>query len=92
MNSIISFMKRNYKILIAVVCLSATLFAFNINSKKSVDPERDKLLLELLTFVIEKGHYNPAVIDDNFSKGVYKDYIAFFHTKHQTIIRKIKKG
>ncbi|WP_310009214.1 carboxy terminal-processing peptidase [Flavobacterium granuli] len=76
MNSIISFMKRNYKILIAVVCLSATLFAFNINSKKSIDPERDKLLLELLTFVIEKGHYNPAVVDDNFSKGVYKDYIA----------------
>jgi carboxyl-terminal processing protease len=76
MNSIISFMKRNYKILIAVVCLSVTLFAFNINSKKSTDPERDKLLLELLTFVIEKGHYSPAVIDDNFSKGVYKDYIA----------------
>jgi carboxyl-terminal processing protease len=76
MNSIISFMKRNYKILIAVVCLSATLFAFNINSKKTVDPDRDKLLLELLTFVIEKGHYNPAAIDDNFSKGVYKDYIA----------------
>jgi carboxyl-terminal processing protease len=76
MNSIISFMKRNYKILIAVVCLSATLFAFTINSKKAVDPDRDKLLLELLTFVIEKGHYNPAVIDDTFSKGVYKDYIA----------------
>ncbi|REG96236.1 carboxy terminal-processing peptidase [Flavobacterium aquicola] len=76
MNSIVSFMKRNYKILIAVVCLSATLFAFNINSKKAIDPDRDKLLLELLTFVIEKGHYNPAVIDDDFSKGVYKDYIA----------------
>nr|WP_315251715.1 carboxy terminal-processing peptidase [uncultured Flavobacterium sp.] len=76
MNSIVSFMKRNYKILIAVVCLSATLFAFNINSRKAIDPERDKLLLELLTFVIEKGHYNPAVIDDEFSKGVYKDYIA----------------
>jgi len=69
-------MKRNYKILIAVVCLSATLFAFTINSKKEVDPDRDKLLLEILTFVIEKGHYNPAPIDDAFSKGVYKDYIA----------------
>ena len=69
-------MKRNYKILIAVVCLSVTLFAFNIKSKKEADPERDKLLLEILTFVIEKGHYNPAVVDDNFSKGVYKDYIA----------------
>ncbi len=69
-------MKRNYKILIAVVFLSATLFAFKINSKKAIDPERDKLLLELLTFVIEKGHYNPAVVDDEFSKGVYKDYIT----------------
>lgn len=59
-----------------MLCLSATLFAFNINSKKALDPERDKLLLELLTFVIEKGHYSPAVIDDAFSKGVYKDYMT----------------
>jgi carboxyl-terminal processing protease len=76
MNPIIRFMKKNYKILIALVCLSATLFAFTINTKKDVDPDRDKLLLELLTFVIEKGHYNPAAIDDVFSKGVYKDYIT----------------
>jgi carboxyl-terminal processing protease len=32
------------------------------------------LLLELLTFVIEKV-IQTAVIDDNFSKGIYKDYI-----------------
>ncbi|WP_281322817.1 carboxy terminal-processing peptidase [Flavobacterium aestivum] len=76
MNPIIRFMKKNYKILIALVCLSATLFAFTINKKRDIDPDRDKILLELLTFVIEKGHYNPAAIDDNFSKGVYKDYIA----------------
>ena len=75
MDTIINFMKRNYKILLAVVLLSVTLFAFNINSSKSVDSEKDKMLLELLTFVIEKGHYSPAVIDDTFSKGVYKDYI-----------------
>ncbi|PVX46289.1 S41A family C-terminal processing peptidase-1 [Flavobacterium sp. 103] len=68
-------MKRNYIKLIAVVCLSATLFAFTINSKKSVDPDKDKLLLELLMFVIKKGHYSPLTIDDNFSKGVYKEYI-----------------
>lgn len=39
------------------------------------DPGKDKLLLELMTFVIEKGHYDPAKIDDNFSKGVYKSYL-----------------
>jgi carboxyl-terminal processing protease len=75
MDTIINFMKSNYKIILAVVLLSVSLFAFKINSTKSVDPEKDKMLLELLTFVIEKGHYSPATIDDAFSKGVYKDYI-----------------
>ena len=75
MDTIINFMKINYKILIAVVLLSVTLFAFKINSDRSDDPEKGKMLLELLTFVIEKGHYDPAKIDDTFSKGIYKDYI-----------------
>jgi carboxyl-terminal processing protease len=75
MNTIINFMKRNYKILLAVVVLSVTLFAFKINSGVDSNPDKDKLLLELLTFVIEKGHYDPAVIDDEFSKGIYKDYV-----------------
>ena len=76
MNTIIDFMKRNYKIILAVVLLSATLFAFrNTSFTESTTSEKDKMLLELLTFVIEKGHYSPATIDDTFSKGVYKDYI-----------------
>jgi carboxyl-terminal processing protease len=77
MNAIIEFMKRNYKILIAVLCLSVTLFAFKINADKAADPDpnKDRMLLELLAFVIEKGHYNPAAIDDEFSKGIFKDYI-----------------
>lgn len=68
-------MKRHYKILLAVVALSATLFAFKIKSGDEPDPDKDKLLLELLMFVVEKGHYSPAAIDDNFSKGIYKDYV-----------------
>lgn len=68
-------MKRNYKILLAIVLLSATLFAFNLKSRVDSNQDKDKLLLELLTFVLEKGHYSPASIDDDFSKGVYKDYV-----------------
>lgn len=67
-------MKRNYKILLVITALSVGLWSFIPQEKKS-DPEKDKLLIELLAFVIEKGHYNPAVIDDAFSKGVYKDYL-----------------
>lgn len=75
MNAFSSFMKRNYKLLLAVVALSAMLFAFSKYSAKDSNPEKDKFLLELITYVIEKGHYEPKDINDDFSKGVYKDYI-----------------
>ena len=74
MNTIVKFMKRHYKIVLVVLALSIGLWSFIPKSKN--DPEKDKLLLELLTYVIEKGHYNPAAVDDNFSKGIFKDYIA----------------
>ncbi len=75
MNTIITFMKRNYKILLVVTFLSLSLLAFKSNYANSTDPDKDKLLLELLTFVLEKGHYSPVTMDDEFSKGVYKDYL-----------------
>jgi len=74
MNIIFQFMKRNYKVLLVIAVLSVAFWSF-IPKEKESDPEKDKLLIELLTFVIEKGHYNPANIDDTFSKGVYKDYL-----------------
>ncbi len=75
MNTIVQFMKRHYKILLVVLITALGLWSF-MPKKISDDPEKDKALLELLTFVIERGHYSPAAIDDNFSKGIYKDYIA----------------
>src|SRR5215831_13089444 len=76
MKIIIQFMKRNYKILLGIVVLSLALWSFSFFPKKSgSDPEKDKFLLELITYVIEKGHYHPAPIDDTFSKGVYKEYL-----------------
>ena len=68
-------MKRNYKVLLLVMALSIGLWSFIPKSQQG-DPEKDKLLLELLTYVLEKGHYSPATIDDNLSKGIYKDYIT----------------
>ncbi|UOK43523.1 MULTISPECIES: carboxy terminal-processing peptidase [Flavobacterium] len=73
MNTFWQFMKRNYKIVLLIMALSAVLWSF-MPSKKE-DPEKDKLLLELLSFVLEKGHYDPIAMDDTFSKSVYKEYI-----------------
>ena len=67
-------MKNNYKLLLIVIVSSLALWSFMPQSK-AVDPEKDKTLIELITFVIEKGHYDPAIINDKFSQGVYKEYI-----------------
>jgi carboxyl-terminal processing protease len=73
MNAIWNFMKTNYKVILVVVVLSATLWSFI--PKKQHDPEKDKMLIELISFVIDQGHYNPAAMDDKFSASVYKEYI-----------------
>lgn len=76
MNAFIQFMKRNYKIVAIVVLLAGALFGFTMMpGRNAIDPDKDKLLIELLTYVIDKGHYNPVPVDDNFSKGVYKAYL-----------------
>lgn len=67
-------MKRNYKVILLVLALCVGLWSFIPRQDKN-DPEKDKLLLELLAYVLEKGHYSPLQFDDKFSKGVYKDYI-----------------
>jgi carboxyl-terminal processing protease len=75
LSTLFNFMKRNYKLLLATVALSVALFAFTNSSKPKGDPEKDKLLLNLIEYVIKNGHYDPKDIDDEFSKGVYKDYL-----------------
>ena len=49
--------------------------ALDIGGYKAQNTEKDRVLLELLAFVIEKGHYDPIPIDDAFSKSLFKDYV-----------------
>jgi carboxyl-terminal processing protease len=74
MKRIVEFMKRNYKVILLITALSAILWSF-VPSEKKEDPEKDKMLLELLTYVLKNGHYSPVVMDDNFSIKVYKKYL-----------------
>lgn len=67
-------MKRNYRILILVLLMAATSCSFT--TKTFNDPNKDKLLIDLITYVLERGHYDAKDINDDFSKEVYKDYIG----------------
>lgn len=66
-------MKRNLALgflvlLIAVASCSFTNKTFETNDK-------DKLLLDLITYVLQKGHYEPKDINDDFSVQVFEDFI-----------------
>ena len=67
-------MKRNYRVLLVVGILAAGLWSF-IPSQKASGDEKDKMLIELLSFVLEKGHFSPIELNDDFSKKAYASYI-----------------
>ena len=68
------YMKRNLKILVLAVLMAATSCSFT--TKKFDDPNKDKLLIDLITYVLSQGHYDAKEINDDFSEKVYKHYIA----------------
>lgn len=66
-------LKMNFKVLFLALFMAATSCSFT--TKTFDDPDKDKVLLDLITYVLEKGHYSPAQMDDAFSEGVYTDFI-----------------
>jgi len=66
-------MKRNYNILLLTLLLAFASCSFT--TKTFEDPDKDKLLVQLITYVLEQGHFNPKVINDEFSENVFQDYL-----------------
>ncbi|AEW85686.1 carboxy terminal-processing peptidase [Flavobacterium columnare] len=74
MDTIWTFMKKNYKLLLLIVAVSAVLWSFKPKFKTE-DPEKDRVLLDAIVSVLEVYHYSPATINDNFSKNVFENFI-----------------
>ncbi|SDX48002.1 carboxy terminal-processing peptidase [Aequorivita viscosa] len=66
-------LKKNFKVLFLAVFVAVASCSFT--TKEFNDPDKDKLLLDLVTYVLQKGHYDPKDIDDAFSSGVYENFI-----------------
>ncbi|PVW14352.1 carboxy terminal-processing peptidase [Marixanthomonas spongiae] len=66
-------MKKNLKVLFLAVFVGVASCSFT--TKEFDGNDKDKVLLDLITYVLQKGHYNPADINDEFSEEVYKDFI-----------------
>lgn len=66
-------MKKNYKILSLLLLLAFASCSFT--SKTFSDPDKDKTLVQVITFVLENAHFDPIDLNDEFSAELFKDYI-----------------
>lgn len=60
-------------VLLAVLLVGISVVAFTKNNKNVTDNPKQKLLTTVVDLV-EKQHYAPQVIDDNFSKKIFEKY------------------
>lgn len=66
-------MKKNFTLAFMVLLVAVASCSFTNTSFENND--KDKLLLDLITYVLEKGHYEPKNINDSFSSNVFDDFI-----------------
>ena len=66
-------MKRNINIFLVSILIAFASCSFT--SKSFDDPDKDKLLMQLITYLLEEGHFEPKDINDTFSEGVYISFL-----------------
>ena len=77
---------KKIKFLLIATILTGIFYGFTLSSS-IINPEKDKLLLEVLAYVLERGHYDPETIDDDFSESVFMNYIESMDGQHRFFIQ-----
>jgi len=71
---------RKYIWILSFILISGFVFGFSL---KEEDPNKDKLLLEIISYVLDRGHYDPKEINDTFSENVYMNYLENLDGQHR---------
>ena len=56
-------------------------------SNQTNNPSKDKLLIEIVSYVLSRGHFSPTEINDAFSEKVYMNYLNGIDGRHQFFIK-----
>ena len=70
----------------AVVSLVIYYEVSNVNFS-SDEPNKDKLLVDLVSYVLDKLHYDPKTINDDFSIKVYDDFIDAVDSQKRFLLK-----
>ena len=72
--------KLSFTILLFITYVHSYVLGFN-------NPSKDKLLIEIVSYVLNKGHYSPSQINDQFSEEVYKNFLEGVDSRHLFFIQ-----
>jgi len=56
-------------------------------SFSSDEPNKDRLLVDLVSYVLDKLHYDPQIINDDFSIKVYDDFIDAVDSQKRFLLK-----
>jgi carboxyl-terminal processing protease len=74
LDKLIRKMKKNkYYILLLLFVVGLTV-GFNKNTKSDED-DKERVLMGVLEYILQNGHYSPVKIDDDFSEHIYMNFI-----------------
>jgi carboxyl-terminal processing protease len=70
---ILKMKKNKYYILLLLFVVGLTV-GFNKNTKSDED-DKERVLMGVLEYILQNGHYSPVKIDDDFSEHIYMNFI-----------------
>lgn len=71
-------MKKNASFIVflfAVVFFIASILPSPLSKKEFVSSDKDRLLIELISYVLDRGHFNVKSLDDDMSLQIFHTYI-----------------
>ena len=71
---------RKYIWILSFILISGFVFGYTL---KNQDPNKDKLLLEIISYVLDRGHYDPKDFNDKFSENVFMNYLENLDGQHR---------
>ena len=66
-------MRKNLAYALLIMLIAVTSCSFT--NKTFENDDKDKLLLDLITYILERGHYHPKDINDDFSVQVFNGFL-----------------
>ena len=78
---------RIFGFLISAVVSFVIYFEVSNTKFSSDEPNKDKLLVDLVSYVLDKLHYDPKIINDDFSINVYEDFIDAVDSQKRFLLK-----